>query len=71
MTHKEPQTNLATEIRAARQTLGLTQQQASKAWDVPLPTLRQWEQRVHKPRGLALKMLRSILTTAMAAKSAA
>ena len=59
---------LSKEIAQARANLGLSQSQAAKVWEVPLKTLQGWEQGMHKPRGLALKHLRQILDTAMAAK---
>ena len=56
---------LSTEIKDARRKLGLSQSQAAKAWDIPLSTLQDWEQGQHKPRGLALKTLRTILAAAL------
>ena len=61
---------LSTEIKEARAKLGLSQSQAAKVWEVPVQTLQKWEQGINKPRGLALKMLRSILDAATAAKPA-
>ncbi len=58
---------LSTEIKQARQKLGLSQSQAAKAWEVPLRTLQAWEQRTNAPRGFALKHLRGILDTVLRA----
>jgi transcriptional regulator with XRE-family HTH domain len=57
--------SIATEIKAARAKLGLSQSQAAKVWDVNLITLQSWEQGIRTPRGFALKMLQQILNAAL------
>ncbi len=52
---------LATRIKQARTTANLTQEAAAKAWRVNLGTLRQWEQGIRTPRGLAKEALTDIL----------
>jgi len=47
--------------------LGLSQSQAAKAWDVPLPTLKTWEGSTRTPRGMALRMLLEKLDAILAA----
>lgn len=50
-------TKLANRLREARAKLGLSQTQASKAWLIPLDTLKKWEGNTRTPRGLALQLL--------------
>lgn len=52
---------LASQIKAARARLGLSQSQAAKAWGVPLRTLKSWEQDTRSPRGPTLTRLWPIL----------
>ena len=61
--------DLSTEIKDARAKLGLSQSQAAKAWEVPVQTLQNWEHGRNKPRGFALKHLRSILDKILGAVS--
>ena len=48
-------------IRAARQTLGLSQPQFAELIDTPVATLRDWEQGRFKPPGSALVLCRIAL----------
>lgn len=49
--------SLARKLKQARTRLNLSQSQAAKAWDIPLPTLRKWEQNAATPRGFAFRAL--------------
>lgn len=49
--------NLASLIKEARTRADLSQSQAAKAWGIPLPTLRAWEQGVNIPGGKHLAKL--------------
>lgn len=53
--------DLARKLKDAREKLGLSQTAAAAAWDIPLGTLRHWEQDGASPRGLALKALDDLL----------
>jgi putative transcriptional regulator len=50
----------ATDISSIRKKTGLTQEGFSKAFDIPLSTLRKWEQGHRIPRGPAGALLRVI-----------
>ena len=54
--------NLPAQIKKARAKAGLSQSQAAKAWGVNAGTLRNWEQGICSPRGLALKALLEIIS---------
>lgn len=41
--------NLASLIKSARESAGLSQSQAAKAWNITLKTLQSWEQGVRRP----------------------
>jgi ribosome-binding protein aMBF1 (putative translation factor) len=41
--------DFSTIIRTARERAGLSQQQASEKWEIPLGTIRCWEQGQRKP----------------------
>lgn len=57
---------IATKLKQARAKLGLSQSQASKAWDVPLPTLKTWECNTRTPRGFTLAALNEKLDAILA-----
>lgn len=57
---------LATKLKAARAKLGLSQSQASKAWEIQLRTLQKWEIDAATPRGFALKALTEKLDAILA-----
>ncbi len=61
--------SVATDIKTARERAGLTQEQASAQWDIPIQTLRHWEQGRHQPRGLAKRQLDLILSGAAGSPS--
>lgn len=52
---------LASQFKAARERLGLSQSQAAAEWKVPLRTLQQWEIGRRFPRGATLQRLWPIL----------
>lgn len=58
--------DIASQIRAARTRLDLTQQEAATAWGVNLRTLQGWEARRSVPRGPTLNRLLPILFPAVA-----
>ncbi|MBT9556260.1 MAG: XRE family transcriptional regulator [Myxococcales bacterium] len=47
-------------VKVLRRRLGLTQIDFSKAFGIPIGTLRDWEQRRCEPEGAALSLLRAI-----------
>ena len=51
----------ASQFKAARERLGLSQSEAAKQWEVPLKTLQSWEQGSRFPRGRTLQRLWPIL----------
>ena len=53
----------------AREKAGLTQEQAADAWEVPISTLRQWEQNQRSPSRYSMKHLRRILDAILGAAS--
>lgn len=55
---------IATKLKKARKALGMTAEQAAAHWDIPVSTLRKWEGKFTKPRGLALRQLETILRAA-------
>ena len=55
---------IADRIKKVRAKLGLTQTQAAEKWGVPMKTLQRWEYGKHKPRGLGLVQLETILRAA-------
>jgi DNA-binding transcriptional regulator YiaG len=54
--------NLASLIKSARLAAGLTQQEAAKAWNIPLGTIRSWEQGQRKPGAEHLEKLFPLLS---------
>ena len=56
-------------IKAARERDGLTRQEAAEKWGVPRGTIRNWEQGIATPKGLALAAIKKFLqgTIALAA----
>jgi putative transcriptional regulator len=48
------------ELKALRARLGLSQTQFSKAYHIPVQTLRGWEQGMREPRGSAALLLHLI-----------
>ncbi len=67
MTAETPK--LATQIKAARERLGLSQSEAAAAWGVPVRTLQKWEQSSSTPRGETLARLWPILFPAQGKSS--
>lgn len=57
---------LRRKLKAARAKLGLSQSQAAKAWGIPLPTLKCWENDQRTPRGFALQALNEKLDAILA-----
>ncbi len=53
--------DLASQIKAARARLGLSQSQAATSWRVNLKTLQNWEQGRSLPHGKELERLWPIL----------
>lgn len=58
---KSQRMNLASQIKAARERLKLSQSQAAKAWGVPVKSLQNWEQNRSSPQGKTLERLWSVL----------
>jgi DNA-binding transcriptional regulator YiaG len=56
-----PERNIAERIKAARQSLGLSQSQAAKAWKLNTRTLQDWEQGARMPSGLYRERIERIL----------
>ena len=52
---------LASQIKQARERLGLSQSEAAEKWKVPVRTLQKWEQSASNPRGETLARLWPIL----------
>ncbi|MDR1296549.1 MAG: helix-turn-helix domain-containing protein [Deltaproteobacteria bacterium] len=48
---------LASQIKAARETLRLSQSEAAEAWGIPLQRLKSWEQGRRAPRPETLDRL--------------
>lgn len=59
-------TEVANRLRAARKAAGLSQSQASEAWEIPLRTLQNWEANRNTPRGFALAALNAKLDAILA-----
>lgn len=55
--------SIADRIKAAREKLGLTQEQAAPQWGVNVRTLQGWERGQHEPRGFARTQLEKLLAT--------
>ncbi len=55
-------------IKTARERAGLSQPQAAEQWEIPLPTLRAWEQGVNKPGAKHLAKLLPFLAAPAAAR---
>lgn len=60
----------ALDVAKIRKKTNLTQKEFSEAFDIPLSTLRQWEQGQRVPRGPAQSLLRIIDNNAKAALEA-
>lgn len=58
---------LRLKLKAARLKLGLSQSQAAKHWGIPLQTLKNWENDLRTPRGLALATINKMLDAILAA----
>ncbi|RYD36557.1 MAG: XRE family transcriptional regulator [Verrucomicrobiaceae bacterium] len=52
---------LRAKLKAARKKLEFTQNEAAKAWGVPLPTLICWENDQRTPAAYSLRMLNEML----------
>jgi len=57
-------TEIGRRLKAAREKLNLSQDDAAQAWEISASTLRKWEQGQREPRGLALRALETILREA-------
>jgi DNA-binding XRE family transcriptional regulator len=53
--------DLRTRLKEARKKLGLTQERAAKAWQVPLDTLIRWENNRRSPSTFTPAMLNQLL----------
>src|SRR5688500_17282541 len=58
---RDPTMDFSHRLKAARERAGLTQPQAAKAWNVPVKSLRNWEQSLRTPHAHALLRLLPIL----------
>ena len=56
-------TSIPNQLRAWRRARRLSQSQAAPVLGVPLDTLQNWEQGRSRPRGLAVELLTTKLTT--------
>jgi DNA-binding transcriptional regulator YiaG len=54
-------TEIGRRLKAAREKLGLTQDESAQKWGFSVKTLRAWEQGWNEPRGLYLEKLEGIL----------